>query len=641
MPAEVSSNLANVYAFLRNTYESTDFLLAPAPTYVQSLAETDSKVVFVYKYDELRGKAMLSDGNFFSSKTTSPDSSAPAKDLDLTGSPLKDDVKLEDLDLSDDGPGLVVLENAWLQKEECYAPIPVEQARSILQEVLNSVGGGIAGSGQLWALCDGKDMDGTLLLQVELNGASRGFVRGAVKLLGYFPEDQLTMAKFQRIHESRAPGLGKDLESSIELWYKIQSHISIKLRWITRSEQPSFCINKKADIILRQAIRVSETQSVAKYFWSQLHLLETIKERIQQIRADPARGPAAVEDEGFAGALDVDVIKDKVQKILTEFYIVEPSADFKLTQIGSIVERVKNRTATDVTDRLWSVLKYCCGYDDLKEVLTFIFKTASRSNLANIPSNSNHLAELIKSIAQRRLAIPILTGSEPMELLLEIGLEKLLKDYQIIFHESKICNLDLANVGKVPSGAGGSNGNDSTNNSRMSSMRKSMYEAVPAGNSGLLAGVGTDDGGAVRNSYFHSGEANLKIGQLTQVQLLLEHLLSIEAHLKLTSIYPQVAEEYFVRPVVSFEEVLARKTDQLEIPILNNKVIELVENSTPYIRRVAMTTRSRFRTVQSTFYQSTEPILPTTQFAQMKVGGEGGEVKNAYWCLEYTKVANH
>ncbi|KAL9695251.1 hypothetical protein quinque_014536 [Culex quinquefasciatus] len=641
MPAEVSpvSNLANVYAFLRNTYESTDFLLAPAPTYVHSLAEVDSKIVFVYKYDELRGKAMLSDGNYFSSKT-SPDTSAPAKELDLTGSPLKDDVKLEDLDLSDDGgEGLVVLENAWLQKEECYAPIPVEQARSILQEVLNSVGGGIAGSGQLWALCDGKDMDGTLLLQVELNGGGRGFVRGAVKLLGYFPEDQLTMAKFQRIHESRAPGLGKDLESSIELWYKIQSHISIKLRWITRSEQPSFCINKKADIILRQAIRVSETQSVAKYFWSQLHLLETIKERILQIRADPARGPSAMDDEGFAGALDVDVIKDKVQKILTEFYIVEPSADFKLTQIGSIVERVKNRTATDVTDRLWSVLKYCCGYDDLKEVLTYIFKTASRSNLANIPSNSNHLAELIKSIAQRRLAIPILTGSEPLELLLEIGLEKLLKDFQIIFHESKICHLDLANVGKAPTaGAGGPN--DSSANSRASSMRKSMYEAVPAGTSTLLSGVGTDDGGAVRNSYFNAGEANLKIGKLTQVQLLLEHLLSIEAHLKLTSIYPQVAEEYFARPVISFEEVLARKTDQLEIPILNNKVIELVENSTPYIRRVAMTTRSKFRTVQSTFYQSTEPILPTTQFAQLKTG-EGGEVKNAYWCLEYTKVANN
>ena len=89
----------------------------------------------------------------------------------------------------------------------------------------------------------------------------------------------------------------------------------------------------------------------------------------------------------------------------------------------------------------------------------------------------------------------------------------------------------------------------------------------------------TDDGGAVRNSYFNAAEANIKIGKLTQVQLLLKHLLSIEAHLKVTSIYSQMAKEYFARPVVCFEEVLSRKTDQLEIPILNNKIIELVENS--------------------------------------------------------------
>ncbi|XP_021696255.1 protein zwilch [Aedes aegypti] len=623
MPAE-SASLANVYAFLRDTYDSVDFQLAPAPTYIQSLADVEGKIVFIYKQDEIRSGAMLSDGNYLSPKLS--DSGDTGNRLDLTGSPLKDEVKLESLDMSVDQVVVLSLENPWLEKEECFGPVSVEKGRGILQEVL---GKRMEGCGQLWALCDGKDMDRTLLMQIELNG-ERKFVRGAVKLLGYFPESQLTMVRLQRLHEAKAAGFSKELETSIELWYKIQSHISIKLRWISHSQNPSFCINQKADIVLRQSILVDETQSVAEYFWSQLHFLETIKDRILQIRS-----------EGRPNPDDVSVIKEKTHKILTEFCVVE-STDYKLGQIDSIVERVKNRTAVDVTDRLWSVLKYCACYDDLKDVLTFIFKIASRSNLANIPSNNNRLAQLIKSIAQGRLAIPILTGSEPFELLLEIGLEKIFKDYQIIFHESKICNLDLDRVGRNSAGSG------SRDASRASSIRKSMYDAVPSNTTqsrktAMLSRAGTsedhEDDGVIRNSYFNADEANMKIGKLAQVHLLLEHLLSIETHLKLTSIYPQVAEEYFSRPTVSFEEMRSKKTDKLEIPILNNSIIELVENSSPYIRKVGMTSRSKFRTVESIFYQSSEPILPTNLFPQLKA--EGGEVKNAYWCLEYTKISNN
>lgn len=636
MPVETAS-LANVYAFLRDTYDSVDFQLAPAPTYVQSLADVadGGKIVFVYKQDEIRCGAMLSDGNHLSPKLS--DSCSPsANRLDLTGSPLKDEVKLESLDMSVDQAVVLSLENPWLEKEECFGPVSVEKGRAILQEVLDKRMDGCVG--QLWALCDGKDMDRTLLMQIELNGEKR-FVRGAVKLLGYFPESQLTMGRLLRLHEAKAAGFAKDLETSIELWYKIQSHISIKLRWISHSHNPSFCINQKADIVLRQSIVVDETQSVAEYFWSQLHFLETIKDRIVQIRSEGRPSP---DDESYVGSLDVSVIKEKTHRILTEFCVVE-STDYKLGQIDSIVERVKNRTAVDVTDRLWSVLKYCACYDDLKEVLTFIFKIASRSNLANIPSNNNRLAQLIKSIAQGRLAIPILTGAEPFELLLEIGLEKIFKDYQIIFHESKICNLDLDRVGRNPA-----TGSDPRDASRASSIRKSMYDAVPANvtqgrKTAMLSRAGTseehDDDGAIRNSYFNADEANMKIGKLAQVHLLLEHLLSIESHLKLTSIYPQVAEEYFARPTVSFEEMRSKKSDKLEIPILNNAIIELVENASPYIRKVGMTSRSKFRTVESIFYQSSDPILPTNLFSQLRA--EGGEVKNAYWCLEYTKISNN
>lgn len=63
-----------------------------------------------------------------------------------------------------------------------------------------------------------------------------------------------------------------------------------------------------------------------------------------------------------------------------------------------------------------------------------------------MPTNQNHLAELIREISQHRISIPSLTGTEPLELLLEIGLEKLGKDYEYIFSESKICGSNELNI---------------------------------------------------------------------------------------------------------------------------------------------------------------------------------------------------
>lgn len=66
-----------------------------------------------------------------------------------------------------------------------------------------------------------------------------------------------------------------------------------------------------------------------------------------------------------------------------------------------------------------------------------------------MPTNQNCLAELIRLISQRRLAVPCLNATEPLELLLEIGLEKISKDYEYIFSMSKIysaCQLITNNL---------------------------------------------------------------------------------------------------------------------------------------------------------------------------------------------------
>lgn len=62
--------------------------------------------------------------------------------------------------------------------------------------------------------------------------------------------------------------------------------------------------------------------------------------------------------------------------------------------------------------------------------------------IQNMPSSQSRLAQLIRDVSDHRVAIPRLSGSEPLELLLEIGLEKMNKNYEYIFMESKLCTAD-------------------------------------------------------------------------------------------------------------------------------------------------------------------------------------------------------
>lgn len=59
-----------------------------------------------------------------------------------------------------------------------------------------------------------------------------------------------------------------------------------------------------------------------------------------------------------------------------------------------------------------------------------------------MPTNNNRLATWVRDLAEKRMATPQLKGSEPLELLLEIGIEKVAKDYDFIFSESKICSAE-------------------------------------------------------------------------------------------------------------------------------------------------------------------------------------------------------
>lgn len=105
--------------------------------------------------------------------------------------------------------------------------------------------------------------------------------------------------------------------------------------------------------------------------------------------------------------------------------------------LESVVASAKSRDYTDITDSLWNLLKCCASFQDLKAAFNFMFHFVQMNNICNIPANKNHVATLIKEISEGRLSNLCLSGTEPLELLLEIGLEKVEKDYEYIFVRSQ------------------------------------------------------------------------------------------------------------------------------------------------------------------------------------------------------------
>ena len=162
--------------------------------------------------------------------------------------------------------------------------------------------------------------------------------------------------------------------------------------------------------------------------------------------------------------------------------------------------------------------------------------------------------------------IPKLTDTEPIEMLLEIGLEKLVNDYQSIFAVANITSLNLSNVdvSKAENESASSNLN----------VRKSLYNAVALSKHSNV----NQQNGSYENSYAHYKEAevNNKLAKLAQAHLLLEHLLLIEDRLNLEHGYSAIANEYLKGPVMNLHQLRNRKHDKLQIPISSRKVFHML-----------------------------------------------------------------
>lgn len=453
-------------------------------------------------------------------------------------------------------------------------PISIEKAREIISDLNCQSFPKDSQASWIFVLCgdESESADNTtfLLATCLINqGNSCGFA----KYNGIVKEENKSMEMLLKRHFSLIPFKTK-LNTRIESTFEITPDISLKFVNNTSAPRPSLDhIDESSEVVLSQQVQLGKSHILCEDFWSEIQLLNSIKSDIINFKNNSIDGTFNDPSYNYGGDLTFEMLQEKVNLILSEMNTIKEESDAIVdTGLEAVIKRARHRPLAEITDQLWHLLKFTSTYGDLKKVITFIFQISSRSNIVNIPTNNNRLGELIRELCLQRLAIPHLVGTEPLELLLEIGIEKIMKDFEFIFSESKIC--------KVSDMIGGEKANQPKGDKQLN-VRKSLAAAAVDLNQSdkarktLLKGGSSldsnDDDDGIKNSRFVEREVETKISQLAQVHLIVEHLLLIQNNLSMDNDYNAITKKLFEKPLLSFDDLQGQKFDHFQFAINDKK----------------------------------------------------------------------
>lgn len=524
----------------------------------------------------------------------------------------------------------------WQDVEESYTPIAISLARDILNNVCDQQFSKDS-HGWIFVLCSDEaeaSNNATFLLSCCISAS--GYRRGIAEYFGIVRHEDKSAENLIKRHRFVAPPSAK-LDCQMESLFEISPNVSLKFS--NNMPNPSINhIDRTSEVVLYQQVEVGKCHALHEDFWSQIELLNFIKNDILNFKNSSCDGTLAEPPFSF-GLSDqtFESLQERVNRILSDMNIIgdEPTDAVLDTGLEAVVRRARQRPLVEITDQLWDLLKFTSSYGDLKKTFTFIFQIASRSNIVNIPTNHNRLGELIRELCLQRLAIPHLVGTEPLELLLEIGIEKLLKDYEFIFAESKICKLEDMIVG---------GGESHAKFDKRLSVRKSLSGAVEGNKmrktllkSNVASNFIDDEETGVRNSRFVEREVESNITRLTKIHLAVEHLLLIQNNLSLDNDYTSIVQRLFEQPLAPLNDIQQPKFDKFEFPINDKKVCQLVDRMVPNSQKIILQSGNKFKDVQSVFYFNIEQIVPPLDVKE-KEGEVIDKLGDSFHFTSYTSI---
>ena len=351
-----------------------------------------------------------------------PEQEDQEADLDLTGSPLGADFdphqkwNLSCPDL-DDGA------EARVRSGPQYSGVSLAQARGWLSER--------GGQEECWAVTDGADKDGTVFLGSRVEGDTRVMSRvvslppdsgkvisgqlGRVMTLHRAGAGHRTVRSRARSELSLVSSPSND-GSSIKVvssWNKVTSLL----------ESPPV----DADTMLMVDLVAGDEKLDTSQLWTELQLLTGF-----------VRGLTGAGVTWLGGEEELDT-ESLVTEVIETIRQIGPRSGVTKLESETLADQedlepfsFKARQEVDFTDILWSNLFKVQSYHQLTEAFKNIFSSLINEEIRPFiyaRNNTKSVVTIVNSIVRGSETIPDMSGSLPLEMLIECGLEKLRRDY--------------------------------------------------------------------------------------------------------------------------------------------------------------------------------------------------------------------
>ena len=345
-------------------------------------------------------------------------------DLDLTGSPLGADFdphqkwNLSCPDL-DDGA------EARVRTGPQYSGVSLAQARAWLS-------GRGGQEEECWAVTDGADKDRTVYLGSRLEGDTRVMAR----VISLPPDTSKVISgqlgRVMALHREAGAGqrtVRSQARSELSLVSSsgnTGSSIKVVSSWSKAAsllESPPV----DAETLLMVELVAGDEKLDTSQLWTELQLLTGF------VRGLSGAGVT------WLGGEEEQHTETLVTEVIETIRLIGPRSGVTKLESETLAEQedlepfsFKARQEVDFTDILWSNLFKVQSYQQLTEAFKMIFTSLINEEIRPFiygRNNTKSVAKIVNSIVRGSETIPDMSGSLPLELLIECGLEKLRRDY--------------------------------------------------------------------------------------------------------------------------------------------------------------------------------------------------------------------
>jgi len=345
-------------------------------------------------------------------------------DLDLTGSPLGADFdphqkwNLSCPDL-DDGA------ETRVRSGPQYSGVSLAQARAWLS-------GRGGQEEESWAVTDGADKDRTVYLGSRLEGDTRVMAR-----VTSLPPDTSKvisgqLGRVMALHREAGAGqrtVSSQARSELSLVSSpgnTGSSIKVVSSWskvTSLLESPPV----DAETLLMVDLVAGDEKLDTSQLWTELQLLTGF------VRGLSGAGVT------WLGGEEEQLTETLVTEVIETIRQIGPRSGVTKLESETLAEHedlepfsFKARQEVDFTDILWSNLFKVQSYQQLTEAFQMIFTSLINEEIRPFiyaRNNTKSVVKIVNSIVRGSETIPDMSGSLPLELLIECGLEKLRRDY--------------------------------------------------------------------------------------------------------------------------------------------------------------------------------------------------------------------